>query len=418
MKLRSIETTPSPNCMKLNLDAPVSTKPLTVNKKDREKGKGAKGNQKSEKKDDGTPEAPAFVEEMLAIAGIKSIFLMDDFITLTRKGNVDWQPILTAAGQLLGLADTADPSLNKNIAAPSQGDSSASNTASQPAQSSTQNFGQVEVTVQMFREIPVQVQAMSGSGEKVRVALPTRFNDALQRVIEATGADYVMERRWAPYQPQFGSAADIAQQVVDELTVLINDDDLAEIEKRSIDTSQASRGQSLAQPQAELLAELQQPDWKRRLKAIQQIEADDNTFPTIVDLLEDERIAIRRWAAAQLGASERAEALPPLCKVLAEDKSAIVRRTAGDALADLGDPQAGEAMITALQDPSSLVRWRASRFLTELGDETAVAALMHAEESETEFDVQVEMQAAIERIESGGEVQLPMWMRISKDSES
>ena len=40
--------------------------------------------------------------------------------------------------------------------------------------------------------------------------------------------------------------------------------------------------------------------------------------------------------------------------------------------------------------------------------------LIQALETESEFDVRVEMQAAIERIQSGGEVQLPMWMRISQ----
>ncbi len=162
------------------------------------------------------------------------------------------------------------------------------------------------------------------------------------------------------------------------------------------------------------MAELQHPDWKRRLKAVQDIEVDEDTFATIVALLKDEKVAIRRWASALLGSSEYAAAIPPLCEMLHGDRSAIVRRTAGDALSDLGDPQASEAMITALEDGSSLVRWRASRFLTELGDETAVEPLMQAVETEPEFDVQVEMQAAIERIQSGGEVQLPMWMRISQ----
>ena len=266
----------------------------------------------------------------------------------------------------------------------------------------------------MFRNIPVQVRATAGSGEQSRVALPERFAQALQRAIAATGADYVMERRWAPYQPQFGDATDIAQQVADELMALINEQDLAQLEQTSIDTSYTKRAPASASSQQKLLAELQHPDWKRRLKAVQDIEVDEDTFATIVALLKDEKVAIRRWASALLGSSEYAAAIPPLCEMLHGDRSAIVRRTAGDALSDLGDPQASEAMITALEDGSSLVRWRASRFLTELGDETAVEPLMQAVETEPEFDVQVEMQAAIERIQSGGEVQLPMWMRISQ----
>ena len=401
MKLRSIETTPSPNCMKLNLDAPVSTTAITLNQECGEKVKNEHTN----------PKAPAFAQKLVVIAGVKSVFIMNDFITLTRRGNVDWQPILTAAGNLIGLSDAADPSLAQNITASGQ-----DNASTQASTSSTQNFGQIEVAVQMFREIPVQVRATSGSGEQARVTLPDRFAQALQRSIVATGADYVAERRWAPYQPQFGNSAEIAQQVADELVALISEQDLAQLEQRSIDTSQANGAQAPAPSQQKLLAELQQSNWKRRLKAVQQIEVDDNTFATIVALLKDHKVAIRRWAAALLGSSERVEAIQPLHEVLQTDKSAIVRRTAGDALSDLGDLRAGEAMIAALQDTSSLVRWRASRFLTELGDETAVEPLLQAIKTETEFDVRVEMQAAIERIQSGGEMQLPMWMRISQGS--
>ena len=401
MKLRSIETTPSPNCMKLNLDAPVSTKAITLNQEQGEKAKADRAN----------PEAPAFAQKLMAIAGVKSVFIMDDFITLTRRGSIDWRPILTAAGNLIGLSDAADPNLAQSITASGSDDASPKATAAP-----TQNFGQVEVAVQMFREIPVQVRVTSGSGEQARVSLPERFDQALQRAIGATGADYVAERRWAPYQPQFGNPAEIAQQVADELAALISEQDLAQLEQRSIETAPTNGAPAPAQSQQKLLAELQQSDWKRRLKAVQQIEVDKDTFPTIVALLKDDKISIRRWAAALLGASECAEAIQPLHEALQTDKSAIVRRTAGDALSDLGDPQASEAMIAALQDASSLVRWRASRFLTELGDETAVEPLLQAVKSESEFDVRVEMQAAIERIQSGGEVQLPMWMRISQGS--
>ncbi|MGB7085371.1 MAG: HEAT repeat domain-containing protein, partial [Phormidesmis sp.] len=137
------------------------------------------------------------------------------------------------------------------------------------------------------------------------------------------------------------------------------------------------------------------------------------TFPAVVDALKDERATIRRWAAALLGASERPEAVPPLRQVLLSDPSPIVRRTAGDALSDLGHPQASEGMVTALGDASALVRWRAARFLNELGDASAVEPLIQAADAESEFDVRVEMAAAIDRIQAGKASQLPMWMRIS-----
>ncbi|MGB3766032.1 MAG: hypothetical protein WA947_05695 [Phormidesmis sp.] len=57
---------------------------------------------------------------------------------------------------------------------------------------------------------------------------------------------------------------------------------------------------------------------------------------------------------------------------------------------------------------------RAGRFLNEVGDRATLPALIKAAEPESEFDVRVEMLAAIDRIESGNASQLPMWMRISQ----
>ena len=382
MKLRSIETTPSPNCMKLNLDAQTLTKPLTL------------------KAGEPTVDVPEIFQNLLAIEGIQSIFVVSDFVTLTRKGSVDWQPILTAAGEVLGLAEGAESDLNEKLA-----------DVSHPKEkSAAQNFGQVEVAIQKFRGIPVQVRVMDDA-QQSRVALPERFNQALQRAIAATDANYVAERIWAPYQPQFGEVEAIAQQIAEELDSLINDQDLAVLEQQAITTDLKAVASKPSQQR--LLADLQSPDWKQRLKAIQTIAIDEETFSAVVETLKDDRATIRRWAAALLGASERSDAVDRLAEVLRSDPSPIVRRTAGDALSDLGHTQASGAMMAALSDSSGLVRWRAGRFFNELGDESAIEALTRAVEAESEFDVRVELTAAIDRIRAGKASQLPMWMRIS-----
>lgn len=386
MKLRSIETTPSPNCMKLNLDASAIAKPVTLNAGDE------------------AVDIPIVFQDLLAIEGVQSIFWMGNFVTLTRRGSVDWPTILAAAGALIGIAADADAGLSDSLQADKSGEDTAESGAVK------RNFGQVEVAVQMFRSIPVQVRAI-GDGEQARVALPDRFNQALQRAIVATGADYVTERIWSPYQSQFGSPAKIARQVADELDILTSDHDLALLEESAANAERAARPLEVQQT---LLKELQQSDWKRRLKAIQQIEVNAETFTSVVMALKDDRIAIRRWAAALLGASEKSEAVGPLCEALRADSSPIVRRTVGDALSDLGNASAMAAMVEALQDASGLVRWRAGRFLNEVGNHATLPALIKAAESEGEFDVRVEMLAAIDRIESGRVSQLPMWMRISQ----
>ncbi len=394
MQLFSIETTPSPNCIKLNLNAFISAKALTL--------------QQGVNQTD----APAFAQQLLAIETVQSVFLFKDFITLTRKGNADWQPILAQAAHIIGVAEDADSKLLAQVAQPQV----ATATASPSTLQHTSNLGHVETAVQVFRGIPVQVRAITADGQQARVALPERFNQALQRAISGTQANYVVERRWEPYQSPAGSPNEVAQLVADEIASLIDEDELARIETAALFNDHATKQANNTSLQQALLADLSHPNWKYRLKALQQIEVTPETFPQIVAVLDNEQSTIRRWAAALLGASGMTAAVEPLCRVVLADTSAIVRRTAGDALSDLGDINAMVTMCQVLEDPSKLVRWRAARFLNEMGEQTAVHALRRAVERETEFDVRVEMMAALERIQGGGETQLPMWQRIAQGS--
>ena len=380
--------------MKLNLDKQAFDRPVTL-----EIG-------------EPTADASKALQNLLAIDGVQSVFAMSDFVTLTRKGSADWQNVLAAASDVLGVAEGAEPSMHKNLQAKTA-ETKTAETKTYKTQAAAQKFSQVEVAVQKFRGIPVQVQATNDT-QQARVALSERFTQSLQRAITATGADYIAERIWAPYQPQFGAVDVIAQQITEEIETLVDDQELAILEQQAITPKQ--KVLSSEQSSTKRIVELQHPDWKQRLRAIQQIEINKQTFPAIVAALKDNRAAIRRWAAALLGASERNDAVEPLCEMLLTDVSPIVRRTAGDALSDLGDTQASEAMISALKDSSALVRWRAARYLNERGEASAVRPISLAAAAESEFDVRIEMAAAIDRIRLGETSQLPMWMRISHPS--
>jgi Virulence factor/Scaffold protein Nfu/NifU N terminal/HEAT repeats len=393
MKLHSIETTPSPHCMKLNLDELISDKSLTLSSKLE------------------TPNAPKIAHQLLNIEGVQEVFLVNNFITLTRNSHADWQLILAKAAHLIGIAQEADLGFDTSVVPSPEKSTSQPSLSATISGNSSRNFGQVEVTLQVFRGIPVQVKAVAVDGQRTQIALPERFNQALQRAIQTTQADYVAERRWEPYPPQFGTPQDVAQMVADEVSSLLDDTELARLTSTAIANEQPGTTHNL--PQQVLLAELSHPDWKHRLKAVQKLEVDSETLPAVVLCLDDERSMIRRWAAAILGGSQMEEAVEPLCRIMLSDGSAIVRRTAGDALSDLGNTRAMATMSQALTDPSPLVRWRSARFLNELGDRSVIEALRQAAAHEIEFDVQIEMLAALERIEGGRETQLPMWMRIA-----
>ena len=267
------------------------------------------------------PDTPAFAQQLLAIESVQSVFLFQDFITLTRQGNADWQPILAKAADIIGVAKDADKALIAQVSPSQIAATSANSTTEQPTRS---NFGQVEVAVQMFRAIPIQVRAVSADGQQARVALPDRFNQALQRTIVATGANYVAERRWEPYQSPAGSADEVAQLVADEIVNLIDEDELARIETAAISNHAETKQSNYNDLHQSLLMELQDPNWKHRLKALQQIEINSETLDRVLTLLNDEQSTIRCWAAALVGASGMADAVQPLCRLALTDPSAIL----------------------------------------------------------------------------------------------
>jgi hypothetical protein len=385
MKLSSLETTPNPHCMKLNLDETIAQKPITL------------------KPGESSEQVPSAIAQLIEIEGVREAFLNSDFVALIRQSQADWEPILSQAAKILGVADNADTELL------SQSQSKATS-----EKESSKNLGEVELAVLYFRGIPTQVRAI-GEEAQTRVAMPDRFNEAMQRVVEATGANYVLERHWEPYASRHGEPEEVANMVAEEVASLIDEADLQQIENKAKEGEATETPTSETAETAELLQQLNHSDhWKERLKAIQKLEINNETFPAVVKALNDDRSTIRRWASALLGASESSQAVAPLSEVVLNDPSVIVRRTAGDALSDLGDPQGIPTMCQALQDPSKLVRWRAARFLYETGDDSAIAPLETARDREEEFDVRLEMSAALDRISRGEERQLPMWMRLSQ----
>jgi HEAT repeat protein len=373
MKLRSIETTPNPNCMMLKVDENFGDRSVTI-----------------EASDPNLDRAPQVARDLLALSGVRSVFLSRDFITLTRSGGADWKPILEGAGRLLGEGEGTSAPDGASV-----------------------ELDRVEIAVLEFRGLPSQVRVSSAT-EQARVALPDRFGKALERVLDTVEANYLRERSWRAQEPRLGDPAEVAQMVAEELDSRISDPLLTRLE----DAARAGPSQQAVVPEQrspqELLADLSSPDGRLRLSAIQVIKVDDTSFPMIAGAMSDDKPAVRRWAAAVLGSSRRSDAVEPLCAAVVSDPSVIVRRAAGDSLSDLGYPEAIPAMCQALSDTSHLVRWRAARYLNETGDESALEALVAAIATESDFGIRLEMNTAKERIQSGGESQMPMWLRLAR----
>ena len=342
-------------------------------------------------------DGPGYIEKILAIPGVSSVFRVEDFMAIQRKPTAGWEDILSQARAVLEYASL------KN------------NTNPEPAGTSDNEWREVMVSVQYFRDLPMLVKVSSGN-ETTRLPLPERFGQAIERAMGAS-ENMLMERKWRDEGPRYGELGDVGEAVVHEISAVYDEKKLKELVERAYhpdlrEKVKASRG--------ELIQAYESPKWEERFAALKELgrnataQIDSQALSLIIRATKDPKMSIRRLAVVFLGLIKTPEVLAPLCEAL-KDEAVGVRRSAGDALTDLGDPKAIGPMVETLKDPNKLVRWRASRFLYELGDESALPALREAQD-DREFEVAMQIRQAIERIESGKVGQGPVWRQMTEGS--
>ncbi|WNQ11842.1 conserved virulence factor C family protein [Paenibacillus aurantius] len=378
MKIVSIEPTPSPNTMKLTLDEKLPEgRRLTYTPDNRE-------------------EAPPFVQELLSIPGVTGLYHAADFLALDRHPKGDWPSILAESRRILGTAEGAPASLSPALA---EGEAAEADPA----------YGEVKVLVQTFRGIPMQVRVSAGEEEK-RASLPARFVEAAMEA-GLSSPNLIRERQLNEHGVRYGDLQEVLDEVVRELDAAYDE---ARLQELRVLAAQLDPGETVVEEatgEAELKEALNDPDWRRRYAALQRMKPEAESLPLLAKALEDPQTSIRRLAAVYLGDLKDPVVLPYLYRAL-KDSSAVVRRTAGDTLSDLGFPEAGPAMAEALKDSNKLVRWRAARFLYEAGDESAVPALREAQD-DPEFEVRMQAQLALERIEGGEAAAGSVWQQMT-----
>ncbi|RWZ52366.1 virulence factor [Halobacillus fulvus] len=374
MNIVSIEPTPSPHSMKINLDETLPD-----------------GETHNYKQGDDHTSAPDFIQQLFAIEGVKGIYHVLDFMALERNPRIDWETILPEVRQVFGEAVAEEK--------PSE--------AAQEAVDDS--FGEVKVFIQMFKGIPMQIK-LEDRGEEKRVGLEERFMEAAMKAAPAS-PNMIMERQWVEQNPRYGDAEEIGEQVKEEISASYDDDRLENLVKQAFDQSTDDVEPQDNKPKI-TLETLDHDDWKVRYAALDRMDPTAEDYRILDKALDDEKASIRRLATAYLGMIEEIETLPFLYKAL-QDKSVTVRRTAGDCLSDLGFKEAMPRMIEALTDSNRLVRWRAAMFLYELGDETALPALKEAS-NDPEFEVRMQINMAIERIEGGEEAKGSVWHQMTQ----
>lgn len=380
MKIVSIEPTPSPHSMKINVNERL-----------------ADGETLNFKLGDDLEDAPDYINSLFKIEGITNIYRVIDFITLARHPRTPWETILPAVRETLGTEEATIDNTDAN--------------------SVETAFGEVRVYVQMFRGIPMQVKLDDGD-EETRFGLPELFTNA---ILEASPAspNIILERKWIEQDVRYGIVQEIGQEVVEELAASYDEARLHNLVKLAFLDQGISEVNTAPDIDIITLETLDNPDWKVRYAALDRLSPTYGDILVLDKALDDERASIRRLATAYLGMIEEPEVLPYVYKAL-KDKSASVRRTAGDCCSDLGFEEAMPYMIETLTDENRIVRWRAAMFLYELGDDSAIKPL-EAVMNDPEFEVRLQINMALERIKGGEKAKGSIWHQmtqatISKDN--
>lgn len=372
MKILSIEPTPSPNSMKVVIDQDLPF--------------GKSFNYTKET----VATAPAEIQALFQVEGVKGIYHVSNFLAVERNAKYAWEQVL--AGIRAAVGGEAVEEQHAQI---------------------DEHFGEVNVHVQVYKHVPMQVKVFDGESE-VRLATGPRFLAAFDEIEHsASQQNYILERKWVDYGVRYGDKEEIAQAVLQEVLATYPDSRLQQI----VDAAKANL--TMEAPKKERLsleAFRATTDWQQRFSLLDQIpdpEVDD--IPMLEAALDDPEMAIRRLAVVYLGMIEDDAVIPALTKAI-RDKSAAVRRTAGDCMSDLGLAGFEGAMIEALADKNKLVRWRAAMYLYETGTEAAVEALRIAAEDK-EFEVKLQAKMALARIEQGEEAKGSVWKQMTESRQ-
>lgn len=372
MEIIKVEPTPSPNTMKIIL---------------------------SEKRQDNhsktytevTDSQPHFINAILQVKGVKSVFHVLDFIAVDKAPKADWEtvlPLVTATlNQDQQQSDTTQPEPDAH-------------------------FGEVKAEVLKFKNIPYQVKLTTPKEEK-RQQLSDIFVNAMLEA-QKPHDNVVFLRKWETLGVRYGDLDDVMQSVVEEINALYPEHVLNLLVQEAKNTDV-----TVPQKQYEhvtLETYQQEIDWKARLRMLKSFPTPtSDDYPLLDYALNEDKVPLRREAVVLLSMIEDRETLPYLYKGL-HDKSPAVRRTAGDSLSDLGFKEALPEMEKALDDPQKIVRWRAAMFLFDEGGPEQLVTLK-AHQNDPAYEVKLQIEMAITRIENGEAALGSVWKQIANRNQ-
>lgn len=368
MEIVRIEPTPSPNTMK-----------VVLNKK-------REDNQSSTytKVKDGQPD---FINRLLEVEGVKSIFHVIDFLAVDKAPKADWETLL--------------PNITAAL-------SNESETEANEAPAPDEHYGEIKAEVLKFKGIPYQIKLTTANDEQRR-QLPDYFVDTMLAA-QKDDDNVVFMRKWEDLGTRYGELEEVMDNVEEELIALYPESKLNELKEEALNTDIVVPTTHYQHVTVDEFNAAE--DWKAQLRMLKSFPTPTKEdYPLIEAALNHPKIPIRREAIVLASMVEDECVLPYMYQGL-HDKNPGVRRTAGDGLSDLGFKEALPEMEKALDDPQKIVRWRAAMFIFDEGSEAQLPALK-AHENDEAYEVKLQIQMAISRIEKGDEALGSVWKQIA-----
>ncbi|KTT85683.1 virulence factor [Mammaliicoccus sciuri] len=368
MEIVRVEPTPSPNTMKIV---------LSFKKEDRSSNTYTEVNDHN----------PEFINRILQLDGIKSVFHVMDFIAVDKRPKENWDTLLKDVTLAISGSDQEGDFAENQV---------------------NEHFGEVKAEVLKFKGIPYQIKLTTQEEEK-RKQLPEIYIDSMLKATKDSD-NVVFLRKWEDLGVRYGEVEEVLATVQEEILALYPKEKLEALVEEALTSDITIPEKQFVHVDKETFE--QEEDWKVKLRMLNDFPTPtEDDYPLLDVALNDEKPQVRRMAIVLLGMIESKETLPYLYKGM-KDKIVSVRRTAGDCLSDLGFKEALPVMIEALEDPQKIVRWRAAMFIFDEGDETALEALKKRQDDPA-FDVKLQVQMAIERIENGEAALGSVWKQMA-----
>lgn len=444
-----IESTPNPSSFIVKLSEPL------VGMEDYEGSLKGKTFRKT-KTVQGSASQPLQVASILNIEGIESVYAMATALTINKHVSAKWEYILPLVLTALE-GESASASnheqllqglLQKGIGGTQvDTDDDTTNTNT----NTNDNGGQVRIRMQISNKIPIQMEGTGFLGTTKRMKLsPSKFAESIQELMEkgGSGMDFFAGRKWVDRGVRYIELDPTTTSLDDTDTDTDNASGNAKLseqdqEQRELDAvlfdeleevDAAYSPQRLATIVAESQREQQEQEplssssasTRSGMKNDNDVLLDLETVSRLCDFAEQGDVeavytlarfvsshqgsnAARRNALAFLGGTgdmtpaRDDDVFNAIASALQKEKNPIMRRTAGDALSDLGDARAVQPAVTALvDDRSKLVQWRAARILGEFGDSMdVVAVLKQASFSDKyAFEVAFEIKNSLRKVQA------------------